>query len=144
MSVVVSPHTQEHLQGPRLKLLSSPEEMPLEPVDGQATAPPPLHLVDDPPCILVAGADATQRAALLQELAKTLSAGTLFAEAGAISEVLEHAPTSRIVMLTGDLKDASVESLMRLLVHRHPRLPVVTLGGPPRVSVSRDVPAARA
>jgi len=45
-------------------------------------------------------------------------------------EVLAHAPSSRIVILSGELDDAPAESLMHTLGHRHPGLPVVSLGPP--------------
>jgi len=90
-----------------------------------------LRLVEERPCILLAGADPARRAALREELAQTLPASTPFEEAGEVAEVLEHAPSSGIVMLTGDLEDTSAESLMHMLGQRHPRLPVVALGVPP-------------
>jgi hypothetical protein len=77
--------------------------------------------------ILVVGADAGRRATLLRELMATLPSNTAFEEAGEVWEVLQHAPSSGVVMLTGDLQDVSAESLMNLLGNRHPRLPVVTL-----------------
>jgi hypothetical protein len=81
--------------------------------------------------ILVAGADPSERAAVLRDLSETLPPDTQFGEAGAVSEVLEQAPTSGVVMLAGDLEEISAESLMRLLGDRHPSLPVVALGASP-------------
>lgn len=77
--------------------------------------------------VLLAGADASQRVALRIELGATLPARTRFCEAGQVTEVLERAPSSQMVILTGDLDDADAESLVRLLGHRHPRLPVVRI-----------------
>jgi hypothetical protein len=82
------------------------------------------------PRVLLAGADAAQRRTLLRELTDTLPGDTLYNEAQAVGEVLEHAPRSRMVMLTGDLDDASAESLTQLLGHRYPELPVVNLDVP--------------
>ncbi|HEY2768014.1 MAG TPA: hypothetical protein VGI76_07125 [Solirubrobacteraceae bacterium] len=78
--------------------------------------------------ILVAGADPQQRAAVLRELSEALPEDTQFGEAGAAWEVLEQASSSGVVMLAGDLAEVTAESLMNVLGHRHPRLPVVALG----------------
>jgi hypothetical protein len=78
--------------------------------------------------ILVAGADPARRAAVLADLAEALPADTRFGEAGAAWEVLEQAPSSGVVMLAGDLDEVTAESLMNVLGHRHPSLPVVALG----------------
>lgn len=78
--------------------------------------------------ILVAGADAEQRAAVLRELSEALPNDTQFGEAGAAWEVLDQAPSSGVVMLAGDLAEVTAESLMHVLGHRHPSLPVVALG----------------
>lgn len=77
--------------------------------------------------VLVAGADSAQRAAVLHELTDTLPAGTVFEEASARWEVLTRAPTSRMVVLSGDLDDVAAASFTRTLAHRHPRLPVVSV-----------------
>jgi hypothetical protein len=76
--------------------------------------------------ILLGGADERRRSELRQELRTTLSASTQFIEAKAAWEVLQQAPLSRMVMLTGDLDDIGTESLTRLLARRHPGLPVLT------------------
>jgi hypothetical protein len=78
--------------------------------------------------ILVAGADPVQRAAVLHDLSEALPADTQLGEACAVSEVLAQAPSSSVVMLTGDLGEISAESLMHMLGSRHPSLPVVALG----------------
>jgi hypothetical protein len=78
--------------------------------------------------ILVAGTDPKQRAAVLQDLSEALPADTQLGEAGAVSELLEQAPSSSVVMLAGDLGEVSAESLMHMLGDRHPSLPVVALG----------------
>jgi hypothetical protein len=78
--------------------------------------------------ILIAGADAERRAAVLADLTEALPADTQFGEAGAAWEVLEQAPSSGVVMLAGDLDEVTAESLMHVLGHRHPSLPVVALG----------------
>jgi hypothetical protein len=86
--------------------------------------------------VLLVGADARRRAALRVELGRRLPSRTRFAEADDVAEVLEHACSSRMVILAGDLEDADTESLMRLLGQRHPELPVI--------SVEEPLPAALA
>ena len=63
--------------------------------------------------ILVAGADPAQRAAVLHDLSESLPEGAQLGEAGAVSEVLERAPASSVVMFAGDLDEVSAESLMQ-------------------------------
>jgi hypothetical protein len=89
--------------------------------------------------ILVAGADPAQRAAVLHDLSEALPEGAQLGEAGAVSEVLERAPASSVVMLAGDLGEVSAESLMHMLGRRHPSLPVVALSVAQR-SASREAP----
>lgn len=87
---------------------------------------PGLHA--DGPHILVAGADAARRTAVLRELAGAFGAHARFEETDRIWDVLQRAPFNQVVMLTGDLADGSADSTMRILGRRHPGLPVVTLG----------------
>jgi hypothetical protein len=77
--------------------------------------------------ILVAGADAARRAALLADLSAELPPDTLLGEAGAVAEVFEQAPRASVVMLAGDVGEVSAESLMHVLGDRHPSLPVISL-----------------
>lgn len=88
----------------------------------------PLRLVgEEASSILVASSDARRRSTLLQELSQRMPEGTRFQEAAATWEVLEHAPSSRMVMLAGELDGSSAESVMHLLGKRHPQLPVLAL-----------------
>lgn len=82
-------------------------------------------IVDAP--VLVAGRDATRRDAMVEELARTMAPSTRFAHAAASWEVLALAGSSRMVILSGELEGVSSESLMRMLSHRYPALPVVAL-----------------
>jgi hypothetical protein len=75
--------------------------------------------------VLLAGVDPDRRALLREEIAATLPHRARFIEAEEVCEVLERAPLSRLVILAGDLADTDAESLMRMLGHRHPQLPVV-------------------
>ncbi len=89
---------------------------------------PATVTAERPSRILVAGADPEQRAAVLHDLNEALPADTQIGEAGALWEVLEQAPSSSVVMLAGDLREVSAESLMHELGSRHPSLPVIALG----------------
>jgi DNA-binding NtrC family response regulator len=77
--------------------------------------------------VLVAGRDPDQRAAVLEELIQTLPPSTVFEQADAFWEVLQRAPDTRMVVLSGDLEDVTARSLPQILSHRHPDLPVVNL-----------------
>lgn len=94
--------------------------------------------------ILVAGADAERRATVLRNLSEALPSETQFGEAGAAWEVLEQAPSSGVVMLAGDLDEATAESVMHVLGHRYPSLPVVALGLPGEHGRGRDGASAAA
>jgi hypothetical protein len=86
--------------------------------------------LDSAPPVLVAGRDSARRAILLKELTEIMPGSTVFEEVGAFSEVLEHAPSSRMVIFSGDLPDVPAESFTGILGRRHPRLPVVRLDAP--------------
>jgi hypothetical protein len=77
--------------------------------------------------VLVVGADGGTRAKMMCQLRDLLPEGTPFAEAGETWEVVARAPASRMVVLTGDLRDLSARGLMRVLSRRHPLLPVIAL-----------------
>jgi hypothetical protein len=136
MSPTQSPsRTGSRSRVPALRLLHGQDDQRQtypEPLRGHDAPPPALRVVDGPTRILLAGTDTGRRAALLDELAQTLSPSTVFEEADAVCEVLAHAPGSRMAFITGDLDDAPAESLMRMLAHRHPELPVLIVDGPTR------------
>lgn len=77
--------------------------------------------------MLIAGGDADRRVAVAGELRDQLSAETSFAEATALWEVLNTAATSSLVVLAGDLDDVPAKSLMHMIGHRYPDLPVISL-----------------
>jgi hypothetical protein len=77
--------------------------------------------------VLIAGQDAAARARVRRELGEVMSSGTQFEEAATFWEVLERAPGSRMIVLSGDLDELPAESLLHSLGHRHPDLPVVSL-----------------
>jgi hypothetical protein len=128
--------TRSRSRAPALRLLPdlNPTHPRTRPESFRAHDVPtrPLRAVNGPTHILLAGSDAGHRTALLDELTQTLSADTVFAEADAVCEVLEHAPGSRMAFITGDLDDAPAESLMHMLAHRHPELPVMIVDSPTR------------
>jgi hypothetical protein len=101
--------------------------------------PPALRVIAGPTRILLAGADADRRATLLDELSQTLPESTVFEQADAVCEALEHASGSRMAFIAGDLDDAPAESLMQTLAHRHPELPVLIVDGPAEAHGPRAV-----
>jgi DNA-binding NtrC family response regulator len=82
---------------------------------------------EQPPPILVAGADSAQRAAVVHELTHTLPDGACFEEAAAFWEVLARSHECRMVVFSGDLEDGTAEEFMKTLGQRHPELPAVSL-----------------
>lgn len=80
-----------------------------------------------PRSILLAGGDANDRAAVLRDLRRTMPGGTTFRQAGALWEMLARAAESSMVVLSGELDEVSAESLMHMLAHRNPALPVVSV-----------------
>lgn len=113
-----APRRAEHRATRLAERPSAPGGVPAE---GPAGTPP----------VLIAGRDSARRAILLKELSEIMPGSTVFEEAGAFSEVLEHAPRSRMVVFSGDLPDVPADSFTRVLARRHPRLPVVRLDAPP-------------
>jgi hypothetical protein len=79
--------------------------------------------------VLLAGGDVAAREAVRSDLARSLSPGTAIEQVGAVWEVLARAGESRVVIISGPLEDVSAETLMGMLAHRHPGLPVVSLEG---------------
>jgi len=97
-------------QGPRLRLLSR-----------QRPAAKP---------VLLAGGGRAARDAIRFDLAQTMPSATEFEQAGALWEVLARASESSMVILGGELDDVPAESVMQMLAHRHPALPVVRFDEP--------------
>jgi hypothetical protein len=77
--------------------------------------------------VVVAGSDPVRRATVLDELAQTMSPGTAFEQATDLSRLLELAPASRMVVLSGDLGGEAAGSALHKLAQRHPGLPVIRL-----------------
>jgi hypothetical protein len=87
-------------------------------------------LPTDPSRVLVAGRDPAKRTDVLDSLSEILPLRTLFEQAGTFWEVLARAPASRMVILSGEIDGIPAESLLHMLGHRHPGLPVVSLEVP--------------
>jgi hypothetical protein len=140
----VAAQTAEFFGAPKLRLLSSRSAAPKVRPGAGAHA---VHAADGPPTlrliradaseglVLVAGADSAARASVLGDLADKLPPSTNFAQADTFWEVLVRAPSSSMVILSGELDELPAESLMQMLAHRHPGLPVV--------SVAASAPSAR-
>ncbi len=130
--------TSELLDTPRLRLLpvrsAAASGSPAPKARNVGNKCPELRLPGGPTPelqpVLIAGGDPAGRAAVLRDLAKTMPPDTVFAEADAFWEVLVQASTSSMVILSGELDELPAESLMKMLAHRHPALPVVSLDGP--------------
>ena len=84
--------------------------------------------VEARPPVLIAGGDAATRAQVRDELAAVMPGGTRFEELATLWQLLARAAESRVVVLSGDLDDVPAETLLHTLAHRHPDLPVVTIG----------------
>jgi hypothetical protein len=80
-----------------------------------------------PRSILLAGGEAGDREAVLSDLRRTMPGGTVIRQAGALWEVLARAAESSMVVLSGELDEVPAESLMHMLAHRNPALPVVSV-----------------
>jgi len=111
---------------------SAPGAAHAEQADRPTAAGPPLRAARDlspenAHPVLDAGQDPAQRAAVLDELTRTMPRSTTFEQADAFWEVLVRAPATRMVILSGELDDVPAESLIRMLGHRHPDLPVVSI-----------------
>jgi hypothetical protein len=129
--------TSHFSHAPKLRLV--PKKVPATATDRDeqaaarvATFPPDSPVwheasSDDDSPVLVAGWDRGARAEVLDGLAAIMPAGTLFQEVGTFWEVLVRAPLVRMVVISGELDGIPTESLMHMLSHRHPELPVVSL-----------------
>jgi hypothetical protein len=80
-----------------------------------------------------------------RDLAKTMPQSTSYEHAGAIWEVLVRAPQAGMVVLSGDLDDMPTDSLMQMLIHQSPDVPVVRLdAGQSARRSDAAIPAAQA
>jgi DNA-binding NtrC family response regulator len=77
--------------------------------------------------VLLAGGDRSARTAVLSDLAGSMPPSTSFEQAEAIWQVLARAPQSKMVILSGELEGIPAQSLMQMVGHRHPEVPVVCI-----------------
>jgi hypothetical protein len=127
-------HTTGFLEGPRLRLLPkggslgarrSREHRSALRLLGAPSAPVASASQGQP--ILLAGGEQSARASVLKDLAGAMPPSTSFEQASAIWEVLERAPQSKLVILSGALEGIPAQALMEMLGHRHPEVPVVCI-----------------
>lgn len=122
------------MQAPKLRLTSRKGRSAKRACDANG---PQLRLLSRPvpteKPILLAGGDCGARDAVQRDLAKTMPSSTVFEQAGALWEVLVRAPEASMLILSGELDDIPAASLLEMLAHRHPSLPVVSLDETPSV-----------
>jgi hypothetical protein len=124
-------HSGATFEGPKLRLLPKKGSLQCRPQSLEPgarrtnEATPPRARA--PRSILLAGGDAGDREAVLSDLRRTMPGGTTFRQAGALWEVLARADESSMVVLSGALDEVPAESLMHMLAHRNPALPVVSV-----------------
>jgi hypothetical protein len=118
-------------EGPKLRLLPKTGSLQRRPENLESATPSTGQAAPErapaPRSILLAGGDAGDREAVLSDLRRTMPGGTTFRQAGALWEVLAHAAESSMVVLSGELDEVPAESLMHMLAHRNPALPVVSV-----------------
>jgi hypothetical protein len=124
-------HRGATFEGPKLRLLPKRGSLHRRPESFASAARPTDQATRDrapgPRSILLAGGDAGDREAVLSDLRRTMPGGTTFKQAGALWEVLAQASESSMVVLSGELDEVPAESLMHMLAHRNPALPVVSV-----------------
>jgi hypothetical protein len=123
-------HRGATFEGPKLRLLPKRGSLQLRPAGISAGRPADQATPERgsaPRSILLAGGDAGDREAVLSDLRRTMPGGTTFRQAGALWEVLARAAESSMVVLSGELDEVPAESLMHMLAHRNPALPVVSV-----------------
>jgi hypothetical protein len=118
-------------EGPKLRLLPKTGSLQRRSKSIDSAAGPADRATSErapaPRSILLAGGDAGDREAVLSDLRRTMPGGTTFRQAGALWEVLARASESSMVVLSGELDEVPAESLMHMLAHRNPALPVVSV-----------------
>lgn len=125
----VAVHTAGFAQVPTLRLLPR-DGSTMQPTSGRlrllgADAASESRSHERP--VLLAGGAQAARTAVLSDLAESMPPSTSFEQADAIWEVLARAPQSKMVILSGELEGIPAQSLMQMLGHRHPEVPVVCL-----------------
>ncbi len=118
-------------EGPKLRLLPKTGSLQRRRDSLESATQPTQQATPEqaaaPRSILLAGGEAGDREAVLSDLRRTMPGGTTFRQAGALWEVLARAAESSMVVLSGELDEVPAESLMQMLAHRNPALPVVSV-----------------
>jgi hypothetical protein len=114
-------------QAPRLRLLPKASKPARHSCERRTRVRPQRGQPRDERPVLLAGGDAASRAAVQRDLVKSMPTCTSFEQASAVWEVLVHAPASSMVILSGELEEIPAGSLMQMITHRHPEVPVVCL-----------------
>jgi hypothetical protein len=86
--------------------------------------------------VLLAGGGRACRDAIRRDLVKSMPPDTAFEQAGALWEVLARAAGASMVILGGELDDVPAQSVMQMLAHRHPTLPVVRFDETPALATT--------
>jgi hypothetical protein len=130
-------HTTGFLEAPKLRLLPKGGRVAGRPgrsalrllgtASTRVVAAPQGQPASQGQPILLAGGDHSARTAVLGDLARSMPSSTSFEQASAIWEVLARAPQSKMVILSGELEGIPAQSLMQMLGHRHPEVPVVCI-----------------
>jgi hypothetical protein len=141
----VATHSSQLSQAPKLRLL------PKRGTSSRCAEAerPALRLLagrkpDEQPVlpVLLAGGGAAARAEVLRDMARTMPPSTVFEQAGAIWEVLARSPECSMVILSGELEEIPAASVMQMLVHRSPEVPVVCLDAAEPHELGRPAPPA--
>ena len=113
----------------RFRVLSNPAGPDLAP-GSQGVSQARLSIVGGRPRLVLSGADPATRALVREELERG-EPEVLVLEALDAWELLQLAPRATMVVLAGDLPDATASAMVRVLAHRHPDLNVISLAGTP-------------
>lgn len=130
-------HRGTTFEGPKLRLLPKKGSLQRRPERLESASCPTYPTTSERASaglVLLAGGDAGEREAVLSDLRRTMPGGTTFRQAGALWEVLAQAADSSMVVLSGELDEVPAESLMHMLAHRNPALPVVSVDATARAA----------
>jgi len=96
-----------------------------------------LRVADGRRRVIVVGGGLARRRSVREQVLTTMGDARV-CETTDLWSVLAQAPTSQLVILLGDLDEAPVRELERLLGHRHPELTVLTPASGPESQLAAD------
>lgn len=96
-----------------------------------------LRVADGRRRVIVVGGGPARRRSVREQVLTTMGNARV-CETTDLWSVLAQAPTSQLVILLGDLDEAPVRELERLLGHRHPELTVLTPASGPEPQPAAD------